>query len=87
MGDAPDDAVGQQPGQGAVDGSVRLAQDACQLCRVDEWHPAEEMEQPLFGKGHISNLPKLDVCPTAPVVGHARTHRTTGRALVWRQAL
>ena len=30
--DAPDDAIGQQAGQGAVDRRVRLAQNACQLC-------------------------------------------------------
>ena len=40
----PGDAVGQQAGQSAVDRGVRLAEDACQLRRVDERHPAEEVE-------------------------------------------
>ena len=39
-----DDAVGQQVGQGAVDGRVRLAEDARQLRRVDEGRPAEGVE-------------------------------------------
>ena len=45
MANAPDDAVSQQAGQGAVDRCVGLAEDARQFRRVDERHPAEEMEQ------------------------------------------
>ena len=41
----PHDAIAQQAGQGAVDGGVRLAQDASHLCRVDERHPSERVEQ------------------------------------------
>ena len=48
VGDAvahpPDDAGGQQVGQGAVDRSVGLAQDARQFCCVDERHLTEGME-------------------------------------------
>ena len=40
------DSVGQQARQGAVDRGVGLAEDACQLHRIDERHPAEEVEQP-----------------------------------------
>ncbi len=43
--DAPDDAFGQQVGQGAVYGRVRLAESERQLHRVDEGHPAEGIEQ------------------------------------------
>ena len=41
VADPPGDAVGQQAGQAAVDGRVRLAKDACQLHRVDERQTAE----------------------------------------------
>ena len=37
----PDDAVGQQVGQGSVNRGVGLAEDARQFRRVDERHPAE----------------------------------------------
>ena len=40
----PHDALGQQVGQGPVDGGVRLAKDAGQLCRIDERRPAEGIE-------------------------------------------
>ena len=39
--DPPDDALCQQVGQGAVNRGVRLAENARQLCRVDEGHPTE----------------------------------------------
>ena len=58
---APDNAVGQQVGQGSVDGRVRLAQDARQFRRVDERHPAEgveEVERLSVGEGHISSVVK-----------------------------
>ena len=41
---ALDDALGQQAGQRSVDRGVRFAEDACQLCRVDERRPAEGIE-------------------------------------------
>ena len=41
VADPPGVAVGQQVGQCSVDGRVRLAEDACQLRRVDERRPAE----------------------------------------------
>ena len=41
MADAPDDALCQQAGQRTVDGCLGLAQDACQLSRIDERHSAE----------------------------------------------
>ena len=44
MAHPPDDAGGQQVGQGSVNRGVRLAQDACQLRRIDERRPAEEVE-------------------------------------------
>ena len=53
---APDNALGQQGGQGAVDRRVRLAEDACQLRRIDEWRPAEGVEHLLFGHGHSSSV-------------------------------
>ena len=34
-------------------GRVGLAQDACQFRRIDEWHPAESLEQLSFGERHI----------------------------------
>ena len=37
--------VGQQAGHGSVNRCVGLAQDACQLHRIDKRHPAEEVEQ------------------------------------------
>ncbi len=49
-------AVGQQLGQSAVDGRVRLAQDERQLRRFDERHPAEGVEQLLVGSGHVSSV-------------------------------
>ena len=50
------DAIGQQVGQGSVNGRVRLAQDACQLRRVDERHPAERIEHLPVGEGHVSSV-------------------------------
>ena len=44
MAPSPDDAFGQQAGQSAVDRRVGLAQDACQLCRIDARRPAEGIE-------------------------------------------
>ena len=41
----PGDAVGQQAGQGAVNGGVRLPQNARQLRGVYEGRPAEDVEQ------------------------------------------
>ena len=46
---APGDALGQQAGQGAVDRSVGLAQDARQFRRVDKRRSAEGVEQQSFG--------------------------------------
>ena len=48
--DAPDDAFGQQAGQGAVDGRAGLAEDVRQFRRIDERHPAEEVEQLSIGE-------------------------------------
>ena len=56
MAHPPGDAVGQQAGQGSVNGRVRLAQDACQLRRVDERRPAEGVEQLSFGDCHVLRL-------------------------------
>ena len=53
VADPPGDAVGQQVGQGAVDRGVWLTEDACQLCRIDERHPAEDVEHLSVGEGHI----------------------------------
>ena len=39
-----------------MDGSVRLAENACQLRRVDEGRPAEGVEQLSFGEGHVSSV-------------------------------
>ena len=44
MAHTPSYAVSQQVGQCSVDGRVRLAEDARQLRRVDERHPAEGIE-------------------------------------------
>ena len=52
----PDDAVGQKASQGAVDSRVGLAEDACQLCRVDERHSAKGVEQLSFGERHVSSI-------------------------------
>ena len=62
----PDDAVGQQAGQGAVDGRMGLAQDARQLRRVDERHPAEGVEQLSFGECHVRVL----VSPSDMFIAH-----------------
>ena len=53
---APNDALGQQAGQGAVDGGVGLTQDERQLRRVDEGRPAESVEHLSFGQGHSSSV-------------------------------
>ena len=58
MGDAPDDAVGQQVGQDAVDGRLRLTQDACQLRRVDEGQPGKGVEQLSVGDCHVPSVPR-----------------------------
>ena len=39
MAYTPDNAVGQQVGQGSVNRRVSLAKNASQFCRVDERHP------------------------------------------------
>ena len=41
MARAPDDALGQQVGQGSVDCGVRFAENERQLRRIDERRPAE----------------------------------------------
>ena len=45
VGHVPEDAIGQQVGQMAVDRRVRLTQDERQFHRVDERQPAEGVEQ------------------------------------------
>ena len=54
--DPSGDVLGQQVGQMAVDSRVRLAQDARQLRRVDERHPAEGVEQLSVGCNHNTSL-------------------------------
>ena len=44
VADAPDDAIDQQVGQGAVNRGVRLAENARHLRRIDERRPAKEVE-------------------------------------------
>ena len=61
----PDDAVGQQAGQGSVDSRVGLAEDARQLRRVDERHPAEGVKHLSFGEGHAS--PPVGNGPNVPL--------------------
>ena len=56
MAHPPDDALGQQAGQRTVDGRVGLAQDTCQLRRVDERRPAEGVEQLLVGEDHSTSV-------------------------------
>ena len=41
MADPPNDAVGQQVGQGTVDRGMRLAENEGQLRRIDDGRPAE----------------------------------------------
>ena len=63
-------AVGQQVCQPVVNRRVRLSQDACHLCRVDERHPAERVEQLSVGEGHVRVLvPALCRTSTSGVVG------------------
>ena len=52
----PDDAVGQQLSQMAVDGRLGMAKDGGQLHQVDERHPVEGVEEMSFGTGHKSSL-------------------------------
>ena len=52
----PDDAVGQQHGQPAMDRRVWLAQDERQFCGIDERHPSEGVEQLLVGEGHVLSV-------------------------------
>ena len=40
----PDDALGQQTGQGTVNRGVRLAENERQFRRIDERRPAEGVE-------------------------------------------
>ena len=61
MARPPHDAFGQQVGQGAVDGRVRLAENGRQLRRINERCPAEGVEQLSFGEGHGSGLPKAEL--------------------------
>ena len=56
MAHPPDDAIGQQVGQGAVDRRVRLAEDARQLRRIDERRPAEGVEQLSIGETHTASV-------------------------------
>ena len=55
----PDDAVGLLAAQGSVDGRWRFPQDARQFRRVDERHPAEEVEQLSIGEGHVTSAHAL----------------------------
>ena len=50
------DAFGQEGAQGSVDRGVRLAEDVRQLRRIDEWRPAEGVEQLSFGERQVRVL-------------------------------
>ena len=63
--DAADHAVRQQAGQGSVNGRGRLIQDARQLRRIDERHPAEEVEQLSVGEGHVVERSRAEACAAA----------------------
>ena len=58
VADAPHDAVGQQTGQGTVDGRVRLAQDERQFRRVDERHSVDGVEQLTVATSHVLSVAK-----------------------------
>ena len=73
MAHTPSDAIAQQAGQGSVDRGVGLAEDARQLRRVDERHPAEGVEQLSVGECHVSSVAKE---------GRAE-HPSSGSAGVW----
>ena len=60
MAHPPGDAVGQQVGQGAVDGGVRLTEDERQLRRIDERRPAEGVEQLPVGDCHVLSVSELE---------------------------
>ena len=49
----PDDALGQQAGQGSVNRGVRLAENERQFRRIDERRPAEGVENLSVREGHI----------------------------------
>ena len=56
MVDPRGDAVGEQPGQGAVHRRVRLAENDRKFQRVGERHPGERSEQLLFGESHGTSV-------------------------------
>ena len=72
MAHPPADAFGQQVGQGAVDGRVRLAENERQLRRIDEGRPAEGVEQLSFGDRHVLSVAKEspDGHPSRVSIGH-----------------
>ena len=74
MAHPPHDAVRQQAGQGSVDGCVGLAEDACQLRRIDERLPDEGVEQLSFGESQVRILlhSLCRIC-TSAVVGSCPT--------------
>lgn len=74
--DPPGDALGEQAGQDAVHGRVRLAQDDRQLQRVGERHTSERVEQLFFGESHVTSVAtgepyahSPDVTRNSPTVG------------------
>ena len=58
---APGDAAGQQATQPALNRRGHFAENAHQLRRVHERHPAEELEHLSFGKAHVSTVSKFNV--------------------------
>lgn len=96
MADPPDDALGQQAGQMAVDGRVWLAQDEGQLRRFDERHTAEGVEQLSVRESHVAGVtierPVGNHLMTAParvehtnsVVGHRRSTQSPPHTLAFQ---
>ena len=75
MAHPPDDAVSQQAGQGSVDGRVRLAQDARQLRRVDEWHPAEGVKHLSVRDAGILEVP-VPICASIRAIALVSSYPT-----------
>ena len=70
MTHSPDDAVGQQAGQGAVNGCVGLAEDGRQFRRINERHLAEGVQDLSSGEGHVA---------TSHALGSELAQRHVGR--------
>ena len=73
MAHPPEDAGGQHAGQCSVNRGVRLAENERQFRRIDERHPAEEVENLSIGDCHTMSVAKE---------GRA-VHPSHGSAGVW----